>query len=215
LTYNRQDFWVTTSNKQLNFLQHIKSMLKTTGKAAVVLPDNVLFEGGVGETVRKKLLETTELHTILRLPTGIFYANGVKANVLFFDGKPSSKDVWTKEVWVYDYRTNVHHTLKKNPLKLDDLKDFIQLYNPENRFQRKETYNETANPDGRWRKFTYDEIISRDKTSLDISWIKDKSLADLDNLPDPDELALDIVESLESGLESFKSIIASLNVKED
>jgi type I restriction enzyme M protein len=215
LTYNRQDFWVTTSNKQLNFLQHIKSMLKTTGKAAVVLPDNVLFEGGVGETVRKKLLETTDLHTILRLPTGIFYANGVKANVLFFDGKPSSKDVWTKEVWVYDYRTNVHHTLKKNPLKLDDLKDFIQLYNPENRFQRKETYNETANPDGRWRKFSFDEIISRDKTSLDISWIKDKSLADLDNLPDPDELALDIVESLESGLESFKSIIASLNVKED
>jgi len=215
LTYNRQDFWVTTSNKQLNFLQHIKSMLKTTGKAAVVLPDNVLFEGGVGETVRKKLLETTDLHTILRLPTGIFYANGVKANVLFFDGKPSSKDVWTKEIWVYDYRTNVHHTLKKNPLKLDDLKDFIALYNPENRFQRKETYNEIENPDGRWRKFSYDEIISRDKTSLDISWIKDKSLADLENLPDPDELALDIVESLESGLESFKSIIASLNVKED
>jgi len=206
---------VTTSNKQLNFLQHIKSMLKTTGKAAVVLPDNVLFEGGVGETVRKKLLETTDLHTILRLPTGIFYANGVKANVLFFDGKPSSKDVWTKEIWVYDYRTNVHHTLKKNPLKLDDLKDFIALYNPENRFQRKETYNEIENPDGRWRKFSYDEIISRDKTSLDISWIKDKSLADLENLPDPDELALDIVESLESGLESFKSIIASLNVKED
>ena len=113
LTYNRQDFWVTTSNKQLNFVQHIKSMLKTTGMAAVVLPDNVLFEGGAGETVRKKLLETTNLHTILRLPTGIFYANGVKANVLFWDGKPSSKDPWTKDIWVHDYRTNVHHTLKK------------------------------------------------------------------------------------------------------
>ncbi|MEO5948260.1 MAG: class I SAM-dependent DNA methyltransferase [Chitinophagaceae bacterium] len=215
LTYNRQDFWVTTSNKQLNFVQHIKSMLKTTGEAAVVLPDNVLFEGGAGETVRKKLLETTELHTILRLPTGIFYANGVKANVLFFDGKPSSKDPWTKEVWVYDYRTNIHHTLKKNPLKLEDLREFITLYNPDNRHKRKETYSEDPSkkegPEGRWRKFNYDEIIARDKTSLDITWLKDKSLADLDNLPDPDELALDIVENLEAGLESFRTIISSLN----
>lgn len=212
LTYNRQDFWVTTSNKQLNFVQHIKSMLKSTGLAAVVLPDNVLFEGGAGETVRKKLLETTDLHTILRLPTGIFYANGVKANVLFFDGKPASKEAWTKEVWVYDYRTNVHHTLKKNPLKLEDLKDFIKCYKPENRHKRKETYSE-ANPEGRWRKFSYDEIIARDKTSLDITWLKDKSLADLDNLPDPDELALDIVDNLEAGLESFKAVIASLKAK--
>ena len=213
LTYNRQDFWVTTSNKQLNFVQHIRTMLKTTGLAAVVLPDNVLFEGGVGETVRKKLLETTDLHTILRLPTGIFYANGVKANVLFFDGKPSSKNSWTKEVWVYDYRTNIHHTLKKNPLKLEDLRDFITLYNPKNRNKRKETFNEKTNPEGRWRKFTYDEIIARDKTSLDITWLKDKSLADLDNLPDPDVLALDIVENLEAGLESFRAIIESLNKK--
>lgn len=213
LTYNRQDFWVTTSNKQLNFVQHIRTMLKTTGKAAVVLPDNVLFEGGVGETVRKKLLETTDLHTIFRLPTGIFYANGVKANVLFFDGKPSSKNPWTKEVWVYDYRTNVHHTLKKNPLKLEDLKDFITLYNPKNRNKRKETYNTDSNPEGRWRKFTYEEIIARDKTSLDITWLKDKSLADLDNLPDPDVLAGEIVENLEAGLESFRAIIASLNKK--
>ncbi|MGN6802695.1 MAG: N-6 DNA methylase [Ginsengibacter sp.] len=212
LTYNRQDFWVTTSNKQLNFVQHIRTMLKTTGQAAVVVPDNVLFEGGVGETVRKKMLETTDLHTILRLPTGIFYANGVKANVIFWDAKPSSKDPWTKEVWIYDYRTNIHHTLKKNPLKLEDLKDFIDCYNPTNRHKRKETYSE-ANPDGRWRKFTYDEILARDKTSLDISWIKDKSLADLDNLPDPDELALEIVENLEAGLESFKAVIESLNTK--
>jgi type I restriction enzyme M protein len=210
LTYNRQDFWVTTSNKQLNFVQHIRTMLKTTGQAAVVLPDNVLFEGGVGETVRKKLLETTDLHTILRLPTGIFYANGVKANVLFFDGKPSSKEPWTKEVWVYDYRTNIHHTLKKNPLKLDDLRDFINLYNSENRHKRKETYNAESNPEGRWRKFGYEEIIARDKTSLDITWLKDKSLADLENLPDPDELALDIVENIEAGLESFRAIISSL-----
>lgn len=209
LTYNRQDFWVTTSNKQLNFVQHIKSMLKTTGQAAVVLPDNVLFEGGAGETIRKKLLETADLHTILRLPTGIFYANGVKANVLFWDGKPASKDPWTKEVWVYDYRTNIHHTLKKNPLKQEDLNDFIQCYNPTNRHQRTETWNE-ANPDGRWRKFSYEEIITRDKTSLDITWLKDKSLADLDNLPDPDELALDIVDNLESALGNFRNIIAEL-----
>lgn len=212
LTYNRQDFWVTTSNKQLNFVQHIKSMLKTTGQAAVVLPDNVLFEGGAGETIRKKLLETTDLHTILRLPTGIFYANGVKANVLFWDAKPASKEAWTKEVWVYDYRTNIHHTLKKNPLKLEDLQDFIKCYNPANHHKRKETYSE-KNPEGRWRKFTYDEIIARDKTSLDITWLKDKSLADLDNLPDPDELAEEIVENIEGALESFKAIIEGLNKK--
>jgi type I restriction enzyme M protein len=212
LVYNRQDFVVTTSNKQLNFLQHIMTMLKTTGKAAVVLPDNVLFEGGVGEKVRKSLLERMELHTILRLPTGIFYAHGVKANVLFFDGKPAAKEPWTKEVWVYDYRTNIHHTLKKNPLKYEDLQDFINCYNPTNRHKRKETWSE-KNTEGRWRKFTYDEIIARDKTSLDITWLKDKSLADLDNLPDPDVIAEDIIENLEAGLESFRSIIKALNNK--
>jgi type I restriction enzyme M protein len=209
LTYNRQDFWVTTSNKQLNFVQHIKSMLKSTGLAAVVLPDNVLFEGGAGETVRKKLMETTDLHTILRLPTGIFYANGVKANVLFFDGKPASKNPWTKEIWIYDYRTNIHHTLKKNPLKLEDLKDFITLYNPKNRNKRKEIWSD-SNPEGRWRKFSYEDILARDKTSLDITWLKDKSLADLDNLPDPDELAIEIIENLEAGLESFREVLRSL-----
>jgi type I restriction enzyme M protein len=209
LTYNRQDFWATSSNKQLNFVQHIRSMLKITGQAAVVLPDNVLFEGGAGETVRKRLMETTDLHTILRLPTGIFYANGVKANVAFFDNKPASKDPWTKEVWIYDYRTNIHHTLKKNPLKLEDLRDFIDCYNPKNRHKRTATWTE-ENPDGRWRKFSYKEIIARDKTSLDITWLKDKSLADLDNLPDPDTLAEEIIENLEAGLESFKAIVASL-----
>ena len=134
----------------------------------------------------------------------------MKANVLFFDGKPSSKEPWTKEVWVYDYRTNIHHTLKKNPLKLSDLKDFIALYNPENRHKRTETFNAETNPEGRWRKFGYDEIIARDKTSLDITWLKDKSLADLDNLPDPDVLATDIIENIEAGLDSFRAIIASL-----
>ena len=210
LTYNRQDFWATTSNKQLNFVQHIRTMLKTTGRAAVVVPDNVLFEGGAGETVRKKLLETTELHTILRLPTGIFYANGVKANVLFFDNHAASKEPWTKEIWFYDYRTNIHHTLKKKPLRFEDLQEFIACYNPLNRHERKEGWNEQSNPEGRWRMFSYEQIIARDKTSLDIFWLKDKSLADLDNLPEPDELALEIIENLEAGLNSFKEIAAAL-----
>ena len=206
LTYNRQDFWVTSSNKQLNFLQHIRTLLKSDGRAAVVLPDNVLFEGGTGETVRKKLMETTTLHTILRLPTGIFYKPGVKANVLFFDNYPASKDPWTKEVWIYDFRTNVHFTLKKNPLRFEDLADFITCYKPDNIAKRKETWHEEKNPEGRWRKFTYKEIIARDKTSLDITWLRDKSLTDLDNLPEPDEIAREIIENLEAGLESFREI---------
>ncbi|MBU6196349.1 MAG: type I restriction-modification system subunit M [Cyanobacteria bacterium REEB446] len=210
LTYNRQDFWTTTSNKQLNFVQHIKTILKTTGKAAIVIPDNVLFEGGAGEIIRKKLLETTDLHTILRLPTGIFYANGVKANVIFLDNKPAAKEPWTKEIWFYDYRTNIHHTKKKDPLRFEHLKDFIQCYNPTNPHQRKETYSE-INLEGRWRKFTYNEIISRDKTSLDIFWLKDKSLTDLENLPEPDLLANEIIENLEAALGSFKDMARILN----
>lgn len=210
LTYNRQDFWATTANKQLNFLQHIRSMLKTTGRAAVVLPDNVLFEGGAGETVRKKLLETTELHTILRLPTGIFYAQGVKANVLFFDNRPASKEAATKEVWYYDYRTNIHHTLKRKPLRLDDLRDFIDCYRPGSRQKRKETWDAGTNPEGRWRKFSYEELAARDKTSLDLFWLKDDSLADLDNLPEPADLAEEIIENIEAGLLSFRNVAARL-----
>src|SRR5690606_23424380 len=213
LSYNRQDFWAATSNKQLNFLQHIRTLLKTNGMAAVVLPDNVLFEGGAGETVRKELMKTTDLHTILRLPTGIFYAHGVKANVLFFDNKPASKDPWTKEVWIYDYRTNMHHTLKKKPMTVADLEDFVSCYAAGNRHKRKETWSE-KNPDGRWRKYSYEEIIARDKTSLDIFWIKDKSLTDLDNLPDPDDLAEEIIENLEAGLNSFKEIMETINGEE-
>jgi type I restriction enzyme M protein len=210
LTYNRQDFWATTSNKQLNFVQHIRTMLKTTGHAAIVVPDNVLFEGGAGETVRKKLLENTDLHTILRLPTGIFYANGVKANVLFFDNHAASKESWTKEVWFYDYRTNIHHTQKKKPLRYEDLKEFIDCYNPLDRHKRKEVWSEDKNPEGRWRKFSYEQIVARDKTSLDIFWLKDKSLADLDNLPEPEVLAEEIVQNIEAALNSFKEVAAGL-----
>jgi type I restriction enzyme M protein len=212
LSYNRQDFWATTSNKQLNFLQHIRSLLKITGQAAVVLPDNVLFEGGAGETVRKELMKTTDLHTILRLPTGIFYAQGVKANVLFFDNKPAARKPWTKNVWIYDYRTNVHHTLKKTPMTLDDLKPFVDCYKPRNRGKRRATWSEKK-PEGRWRKFSYDEIVARDKTNLDIFWLKDKSLADLDNLPDPDDLAAEIIENLEAGLDSFREIMKTVSQK--
>ena len=210
LTYNRQDFWATTSNKQLNFVQHIRTMLKTTGQAAIVVPDNVLFEGGAGETVRKKLLENTDLHTILRLPTGIFYANGVKANVLFFDNHAASKEPWTKEVWFYDYRTNIHHTQKKKPLRPDDLKEFIDCYNPLDRHKRKELWTEQKNPEGRWRKFSYEQIVARDKTSLDIFWLKDKSLADLDNLPEPEVLAEEIVQNIEAALNSFREVASGL-----
>lgn len=164
---NRQDFYVETKNNQLNFLQHIMLMLKVGGRAAVVLPDNVLFEGGAGETIRKRLLSDFNLHTILRLPTGIFYAQGVKANVLFFTkGQP------TKEVWYYDYRTDVKHTLATNKLERHHLDDFVKCYNTEDINARAETFDAENNPSGRWRKYAVEELIARDKTSLDITWIK-------------------------------------------
>ena len=210
LVYNRSEFWTTSSNKQLNFVQHIYTILNATGKAAVVVPDNVLFEGGAGETVRKQLLQNTDLHTILRLPTGIFYKQGVKANVIFFDKKPAGPDMKTKEIWIYDFRTNIHFTLKQNPMKESDLDDFVSCFHPENRHRRKETWSEEK-PDGRWRKFPIEEILKRDKTSLDIFWVKDKSLADLDNLPSPDVLAEDIIENLQSALEGFQTLQAKLN----
>ena len=209
LVYNRDGFWATTSNKQFNFLQHINTILKSNGHAAVVVPDNVLFEGDAGEIIRKKLLETTNLHTILRLPTGIFYKPGVKANVIFFDKRPASPKVQTKVVWIYDLRTNMHFTLKKKPMTYEDLQDFIKCYNPKNINKRKETWSE-ENPEGRFRKYTIGEIMARDKKSLNITWIKDKSLADLDNLPDPDEIAGDIIENLQSALDGFNDLMNKL-----
>lgn len=206
----RKDFWVTTSNKQLSFLQHIASMLKENGRAAVVLPDNVLFEGGAGEVIRKKLLEKTNLHTILRLPTGIFYAQGVKSNVLFFQKVAELEQPQTKDVWIYDYRTNIRHTPKKSPLKYEHLEDFIKCYNAENISERVETWHR-ENEKGRWRKFSYEQIIERDKTNLDIFWLKDDNLLDLENLPDPEVLIDDIIENIESALASFRMIKESLN----
>jgi len=210
LTIVRDDFWAKTSNKQLNFLQHVRSILKINGKATIVLPDNVLFEGGAGETIRKKLMQTCNLHTILRLPTGLFYAQGVKANVLFFEKKAASDKPQTSKVWIYDLRTNKHFTLKENIMKFDDLKEFIQCYNPKNINDRKETYSE-KNPDGRWRCYKYEDILKRDKTNLDIFWVKDKSLDDLDNLPEPNVIANELTDDLEGALEQIKEISEDLN----
>ena len=198
----RDDFWASTSNKQLNFLQHVRSALKQHGRAAIVVPDNVLFEGGAGETIRRKLLHDCDVHTLLRLPTGIFYAQGVKANVLFFDRKPASETPWTKTLWIYDFRTNEHFTLKTNPLERSDLDDFVICFHADNRFERKETE--------RFRPFAYDDLIKRDKASLDIFWLKDESLEDSANLPDPDVIAAEIVEDLQAALDEFALIAADL-----
>ena len=176
-------------------------MLKTGGRAAVVLPDNVLFEGGAGETIRKKLLTDFNLHTILRLPTGIFYAQGVKANVLFFTkGQP------TKEIWFYDYRTDIKHTLATNKLERHHLDDFVSCYN-----NRTETFDAENNPQGRWRKYPVEDILARDKTSLDITWIKQGGDTDDRSLS---ELMADIKEKsqrISSAVAELEKLLANIN----
>ena len=223
----RDDFWATTSNKQLNFVQHIKTLLKVNGRAAVVVPDNVLFEGGAGETIRRKLLHECDVHTLLRLPTGLFYAQGVKANVLFFDKKPASETPWTRKLWIYDLRTNRHFTLKTDPLKREDLDGFVACYLSRDRFAaraapardeakgrsglaREQTWSD-KNPGGPWRVYDYQDLVARDKASLDIFWLKDESLEDSDNLPAPEVIAQEIVEDLEAALEQFREIAGDLN----
>ena len=146
----REDFWTSTSNKQLNFVQHIYSLLKIDGRAAMVVPDNVLFEGGAGEKVRRNLLQKCRVHTLLRLPTGIWYSPGVKANVIFFDKKEGRAEAWTDKLWVYDLRTNQHFTLKQKPIRRSDFDEFVACYKPGRMHERAETWSE-ANPDGRWR----------------------------------------------------------------
>ena len=199
------------------------------GRCAIVVPDNVLFEGGAGQTIRETLLKNYDVHTLLRLPTGIFYAQGVKANVLFFDAKPAREEPWTRTLWVYDFRTNVHFTLKNNPLRREHLDEFVACYfnitaeevaamrDPRHptlpslltRLNRAATWSE-ANPDGRWRAFEYEELIQRDKVNLDIFWIKDKSLEDTENLPEPDDLAREIAEDLRTVMEQFEAIVEGL-----
>ncbi|MDQ6934370.1 MAG: type I restriction-modification system subunit M [Actinomycetota bacterium] len=201
----RQDFVVTTSNKRLNFVQHIITILDINGRAAVVLPDNVLFEGGAGETLRRKLLADYDLHTMLRLPTGIFYAQGVKANVLFFDKKPASEQPWTSRLWVFDLRTNQHFTLKQHPLRRHHLEEFVEAYLPgKAREERVESE--------RWKSFTHDELIARDKVNLDITWLRDESLEDVDNLPAPEIIAREIVEDLTAALAEFEAVAAALEM---
>lgn len=200
--YDRQDFFVTTSNKQLNFLQHIMTVLAPNGEAAVVLPDNVLFEGGAGETIRRRLLRNFDFHTLLRLPTGIFYKQGVKANVLFFDKKAPSEEAATKELWIYDLRTNRRFTLKERPMVRADLDDFIACYHSGRRFDRKESE--------KFKRFPLEALLGRDKVNLDIFWLKDDALDDPDLLPPPDEVAAEIVESLEVALERFRGVAIQL-----
>lgn len=202
LVVERPDFWATTSNKQLNFLQHVRTLLKNHGRAAVVAPDNVLFEGGAGETVRRHLLRECDAHTLLRLPTGVFYAQGVKANVLFFDRKPASETPWTRDLWIYDLRTNQRFTLKTNPLGRSHLEDFVACYNAADRGRREETE--------RFRRFSYDELIKRDKVSLDIFWLRDESMEDTASLPPPDVIAEEIVEDLRAVLEQLEEITGDL-----
>ncbi len=198
----RDDFWASTSNKQLNFVQHVRSLLTVNGRAAVIVPDNVLFEGGAGETVRRKLLQECDVHTLLRLPTGVFYAQGVKANVLFFDKKPGSPNAWTTNLWVYDLRTNQNFTLKTNPLTRAHLDDFVACYHPENRHERIESE--------RFHCFDYAELAKRDKANLDLFWLRDDSLESADGLPSPDVLAASIVEDLRTALEQFAAIAEDL-----
>ncbi len=207
LSYERDDFWATTSNKQLNFLQHVKTILKVNGRCGIVVPDNVLFEGGVGETVRRKMLEQMNCHTLLRLPTGIFYAGGVKANVLFFDKKPARTDgkPCTEKLWIYDFRTNQHFTLKENTLTRKHLDNFVKCYNAKNILKRNET--------DQFRVYTYDELIKRDNVSWDIFWLKDDSIEDIENLPPPEVIANEIKENLESALDSMNELIGNLEEK--
>lgn len=207
LTIERPDFWTSTSNKQLNFLQHVYTLLEQNGRAAVVVPDNVLFEGGAGETVRKNLLQICDAHTLLRLPTGIFYAQGVKANVIFFDRKPASDTAATSKLWIYDFRTNQNFTLKERPLRYEDLREFIACYNPQNRYERNPSWSE-ENPQGRWRSYDYAELIARDKTNLDIFWLRDESLTD--DVEEPDVIAERIRDDLQKALSRFELILKDM-----
>lgn len=212
-TIVRADFWATTSNKQLNFIQHIKTLLKPNGRAAVVVPDNVLFEGGAGETIRRKLLHHADVHTLLRLPPGLFYAQGVKANVLFFDARPVSETPWTRALWIYDLRTNQNFTLKQKPLSRADLDDFVTCFNPAKRYERTATWSEST-PQGRWRCYSYEELIARDRVNLDIFWLRDDHVAENAAQTDLNLLTVEIIEDLETALAQFRAVAADLGEEE-
>jgi type I restriction enzyme M protein len=200
--YQRPDFNVTTGNKQLNFVQHIMTVLAPNGVAAVVLPDNVLFEGGAGEKIRRRLLDEFECHTLLRLPTGIFYRQGVKANVLFFEARPRRKEPWTDALWVYDLRTNKRFTLKERPLRDADMQEFVSLAKLSDRAKRQETE--------RFKRFGYAELAAREKLDLNLSWLREDGATDPASLPPPAEIAASIAEDLETALARFRAVAARL-----
>jgi len=193
--YSRSDFWATTRNKQLNFLQHVYSMLEDNGKAAIVVPDNVLFEGGAGERIRRQLLSKADVHTLLRLPTGIWYSAGVKANVLFFDRCPPS----TGMLWVYDLRTNKNFTLRKTPITFDDLRDFVDCYKADDRARRVESK--------RFKCFSYADILRDPKASLDLHWLTDSHTAALGHLPPHELLATEIIALVKQAVSEFEAAV--------
>jgi len=200
---SRTDLWTETTNKQLNFVQHIYTLLKLNGRAAVVVPDNVLFESGAGETIRRKLLQQCDVHTLLRLPTGIFYAGGVKANVLFFDKKPPRPDgsPATRQLWVYDFRTGQQFTMKLNPLRRAHLEDFVKCYRPG------EPHKNRLESD-RFRAYGYSEVVARNKVNLDLTFLREA--ADAGELAEPDVIAQEIVDELEAALAEFSALAESL-----
>jgi type I restriction enzyme M protein len=209
---SRDDFSFPTSNKQLAFLEHIYRGLKPGGRAAVVLPDNVLFEGNVGRQIRADLMDKCHLHTLLRLPTGIFYAQGVKTNVLFFQRNANARQVTgsTQAVWVYDLRANMPAFGKRTPFTAEHLQPFVRAYGerPDGRSPRVDE-GET----GRWRCFTREWIAERGD-SLDIAWLKDDSAEDAADLPEPAALAQRAMQELEGAMAELEAILAELGEAE-
>lgn len=200
---SRTDFTHKTSNKQLAFLQHIYRGLKPGGRAAVVLPDNVLFEAGIGRDIRADLMDKCELHTILRLPTGIFYAGGVKTNVLFFTRGPAEQDKGnTKAVWIYDMRTNMPSFGKRTPLTAGHFEDFMKRYGDDPLGEAK---RRATGEDGRWRRFTRKAIAERGD-NLDISWLRDESVGRVEDLPEPEEIAEEIMGHLAVAMEEMEAL---------
>jgi type I restriction enzyme M protein len=198
ISYKRAEFWTTTSNKQLNFVQHVYSMLKEGGRAAMVVPDNVLFEGGAGEKIRRTLLQRCAVHTLLRLPTGIGYSPGVKANVMFFNKMPVANSPATKDVWVYDLRSDQKFSLRQNPIETGDLIliDFIRCYSADNPARRKETSH--------FRRFDYSSIIARDKANLDLQWHQETVNAG--NGETHQTLMKEILKDLEEAMMEFAAV---------
>jgi type I restriction enzyme M protein len=204
----RPDLWVVTANKQLNFLQHVYTLLESGGRCAIVVPDNVLSEAGAGEVVRRKLFERCNVHTLLRLPPGIFYAQGVKANVLFFDREQPPRSAG---LWVYDLRKGKHFTLRQKPMLRSDLDEFVECYSPQELRRRRATWS-PQRPQGRWRRFDHDVLLARDKLNLDLTWLgeEERRSAGAD-LPPSHELAATIADELRVALEHFQRVSAGLS----